>query len=324
MRGKRGFVWGAFVFLLAIGLVAFAARRGGESEHEPRAPRLSPRGSHAEARQEPPLQQDDSAIGTTEGEEPAVEMPEGPDEVAHAEPSESSADPKEEAAPSDEEAAPSDESALPASCDHPFVPSTPGSWRRYAWRQSGENQAAELRIEATSARELESGEREITWNIEVNAGNAQLVTERLTTRCIPGQSAEEPWFGILERSLGLRPVGRDRWRWPAELRAGERFEGTARFDTEGAQMRAPDGAEQPSELRVTRRHSVGEPERVEVPAGSFRAWRVEYEERHAYGERGESGTGVVWVAPDLGMVKSMAENSKGVSQSIELVAFGAR
>lgn len=213
-----------------------------------------------------------------------------------------------------------------ASCEHPFVPSVPGEWRRYAWRQSGESQAAELRIEALSSRELDDGEREITWRVQITASDdhAELAATEMTTRCIPGQRAEEPWFGILERSLGLTPSGEPRWRWPARLRTGERFEGVASFDTEGAEMQAPEGADGPQVLRVTRRHEVGAREAVEVPAGRFRAWRVEYEERHAFGESGETGTGVVWVAPDLGMVKSTARNSQGISQSIELLSFGPR
>ena len=37
---------------------------------------------------------------------------------------------------------------------------------------------------------------------------------------------------------------------------------------------------------------------------------------------GETGTGVLWVAPDVGLVKSEAENSEGVTQTIVLSAMG--
>lgn len=208
-------------------------------------------------------------------------------------------------------------------CEHPLVPSTPGQWRRYAWRQSTEAEAAVLRIEALRARDVEEGEREITWRVEITASDdAELASAEMTTRCAPGHAAEEPWFGILERSLGLRITGAPRWRWPARVRAGARFEGVATFDTRGADMRAPEGADGPMNLRVTRQHVVGAREPVEVPAGRWRAWRVDYEEEHAFGERGERGTGTVWVAPLVGMVRNTAENSRGVQQTIELVGFG--
>jgi hypothetical protein len=212
-------------------------------------------------------------------------------------------------------------------CGHPFVPSRVGEWRRYVWRQAGEERAAELRLEATGTRELEDGQRETSWRVSVTASDdaSQLAQATMTTRCVPGQDAEEPWFGILERSLDLTLTqDTPRWRWPAELVPGRRFEGTASFDPSGSDMRRPDDVVGPQLLRVTRGHVVGSEESVRVPAGSFRAQRVDYEERHAFGERGEDGTGTLWIAADVGLVKSRAENSQGVAQTIELVAFGRR
>ncbi len=241
---------------------------------------------------------------------------ESPPEEPSAPDSEAPAEPEEPVAPSSESAA--------LGCEHPFVPSAPGTWRRYTWQQSGEQRAAELRIEALSARELDDGQREITWRVQVTAvdDHDQLASERMTTRCAPGRDAEEPWFGILERSLSLRLTDAPRWRWPARLRTGDRFEGTAVFDPEGSDMRRPADVQGPLMLRVTRTHVVGEQEAIEVGAGRYRAWRVDYEERHAFGERGEQGTGSVWVAPEVGLVKLRAENSQGVVQTIELTALG--
>lgn len=212
------------------------------------------------------------------------------------------------------------------SCEHPFVATRPGQWRRYVWRQTGEQQAAELYIEALRVRDVDRGEREVTWRIELSPadGGAPLAREELTTRCAPGQSAEEPWFGILERSLGLVPTREARWRWPARLREGDRFSGTASFDASEAEMRVPEGVSGPLVVHVTRSHVVGAREPVEVPAGRWRAWRVGYEEEQTFAERGERGTGTVWVAPEIGMVRSTAENSRGIVQTIELVAHGAR
>lgn len=242
-------------------------------------------------------------------------------------PEEDREDEPEEAEPEEAESAEAEgDPAEAPTCEHPFVPSAPGTWLRYAWQQSGEERGAELRIEALSARELPDGEREITWQVEVTASDdhSELARERMTTRCAPGHDAEEPWFGILERSLSLTLTDDPRWRWPARLRTGDRFEGTATFDPEGSEMRVPSEVRGPEVLRVTRQHVVGAREDVEVPSGSFRAWRVDYEERHAFGVRGERGTGTIWVAPDVGMVKSRAENSEGVVQTIELVARGER
>lgn len=299
---ERSVLWIAGLAALVVGLVAvnLAMRPDAEPDFAPTPDRAGP----------PPA------------EEPAGEEPGPPGEEAEG------GDPSGDAAPAEgegeDEAAEGPAEAL--TCEHPFVPSAPGAWRRYAWQQSGEERGAVLRIQALSTRELEDGEREVTWRVEVTAADdrSELAREEMTTRCAPGRDAEEPWFGILERSLALRLTDEPRWRWPARLRTGERFEGTAIFDPQGADMRIPSEVRGPQVLRVTRRHVVGEREAVEVPAGSYRAWRVDYEERHAFGERGEQGTGTVWVAPEVGMVRSRAENSEGVVQTIELVATGQR
>lgn len=297
----RSVLWIAGLVALVVGLVAInlAMRPDAEPDFAPTSGRAAP--------------------GAAQGEpEPPAEPGEG-DEL----PAELEADEPEVAAPEGEEA---EAAAEALTCEHPFVPSAAGAWRRYSWRQSGEERAAVLRIEARSVRELEDGQREVTWRVEVTAADdrSELAREEMTTRCVPGRDAEEPWFGILERSLALRLTDEPRWRWPARLRAGERFEGTATFDPQGADMRIPAEVRGPQVLRVTRSHVVGEREAVEVPAGSYRAWRVDYEERHAFAERGEQGTGTIWVAPEVGMVRSRAENSEGVVQTIELVASGQR
>ena len=301
MRGKSGLLWVIAGVVLLGGLFAINATvRPDEAALEPTTPPELRRSGTRPAVEPAPDEE--------QAELPRANAPSGPTVEATEEPA-------EEIAPA------------AASCEHPFIPSAPGQWRRYSWRQSGEARAAELRIEALSARELDGGEREITWEVEITAtdSQAELAREAMTTRCVPGRDAEEPWFGILERSLALTMTRQPRWRWPARLRAGATFEGTAAFDTQGAEMRAPDDATGgPELLRVTRSHTVGEREPIEVPAGSWRAWRVDYDERHAFGERGESGSGTVWVASGVGMVKSTAENSQGVSQTIELVAYGPR
>lgn len=298
----RSVLWIAGLVALVVGLVAInlAMRPDAEPDFAP----TSGRAAHGAATGEP-----EPPAEPGEGDEPPAEL---------------EADEPEVAAPEGEEAEAAGEALT---CEHPFVPSAPGTWRRYAWQQSDEDRAAVLRIEALSVRELEDGDREITWRVQVTAADdrSSLASEEMTTRCAPGRNAEEPWFGILERALPAVPTDDPRWRWPASLRTGDRFEGTAHFVPRPSDdVRVPSGAAGPEVLRVTRNHVVGERERVEVPAGSYRAWRVDYEERQAFGDRGESGPGTVWVAPEVGLVKLRAENSRGVVQTIELVAVGPR
>lgn len=302
MRERRGLVWLGVAIALAVGLVVIQRelRRDPEPYFEDDS---LPEGSRADDEERPRADDEARAI------EP-IETP----------PRELRREVEEEPSPSP----PDGDPEVPLDCEHPFVPSARGEWRRYRWQQSGEERSAELRVESLGVREVE-GEREVRWRMTVTdaADASELASERMTTRCTPGREAEEPWFGILERSLGLTlSSARGRWRWPAELARGDRFEGTAIFDTTDAEMRAPDGTGGSRVLRVTRNHVVGEREAVRVPAGRFEAWRVDYEEQHAFGERGERGTGRVWVAPEVGMVRSTAENSQGIVQTIELLSRG--
>lgn len=210
-------------------------------------------------------------------------------------------------------------------CDHPFVAARAGQWRLYRWTSSDLDQAARLLVRARRTIALESGEREVVWLVQANEEeeNELLAEMTLRTRCRPGDDAEEPWFGILERVINLRLTRRtQRWRWPAVLAPGVAFRGTATLDPSHADARMPEGASASSMLIITRNHIVAEREEVQVPGGTFDAWRVVYEERQAFGTHGETGSGTMWVAEDIGLVKSRAENSRGVTQTIELVRFG--
>lgn len=247
--------------------------------------------------------------------EPANPRPEGD------EPTDEADSPDE--APSGED--PSNEEAVESAvvgCDHPLIAAEPRHRRVYRWTQSDIARTAELRIRPRRTRERTDGERVVTWAVRVQAedDDSELGEAEIETRCVPSHDAEEPWFGILERSLGLTLTGASgRWRWPAELAEGMRFEGTASFDPEGSDMQRPPDAVGPLVLRVTRHHVVERRERIEVPAGTFEAWRVAYEENHAFGDRSETGNGVLWVAEGIGLVKSEAENAAGVTQTIELM-----
>jgi len=208
----------------------------------------------------------------------------------------------------------------PARCDHFLIPEV-GTHLRYRWSQSEPEQSVTMHIRGMRARELADGEVQVTWLVQVDGGEGQRQQLRRETRCAPGRSAEEPWFGILEE-VGLEAplLGEPaRWRWPAEFSRGTRFEGTAVFDASDAFARAPAGEEGQTLLRVTRRHEVDGRERVEVPAGAFQAWRVVYEEEQRIGGTGERGPGTMWVAPGVGLVKLRAENAAGVVMTMELL-----
>ena len=210
-------------------------------------------------------------------------------------------------------------------CDHRFVPARDGQWRRYRWTISTEEHVAEITIRAQRTRSLPGGEREVVWLVRANDAESDERLDRLTlrTRCRPGQDAEEPWFGILEASIRLRLTrATARWRWPAELHPAASFRGTASFDPANADARAPEGVEGTHMLTVTRTHIVGEQTQIEVPAGTFTVWPVAYEETQAFGRPGETGSGTIWVAEDVGLVRSRAENSEGIVQTIELVRQG--
>ncbi|MEQ8722160.1 MAG: hypothetical protein RID81_12815 [Sandaracinaceae bacterium] len=211
-----------------------------------------------------------------------------------------------------------------AECGHYLIPEV-GTHLRYRWSQSRPEQSITMHMRSMSARELADGEVEVTWLVQVDGEEGQRQQLRRMTRCAPGGSAEEPWFGVLEE-LGLEAplLGEPaRWRWPAQLSRGVRFEGTAVFDASRAHAAAPDGEEGRTLLRVTRQHEVDGRERVEVPAGAFQAWRVTYEEEQRFGERGERGPGTMWIAPGVGLVKLRAENAAGIIMTMELLGVTA-
>ncbi|MFK7989271.1 MAG: hypothetical protein AB8I08_24845 [Sandaracinaceae bacterium] len=263
-----------------------------------------------------PTSSDDSSSGT---DEPTTEPTAEPTARRHVD----DAPEAREDPPSDDPAGDETEAdSTVVGCDHPLIAAESRHHRIYRWTQSDIARTAELRIRPRRTRERTDGERVVTWAVRVQAedDDSELGEAVMETRCVPSHDAEEPWFGILERSLGLTLTDAPgRWRWPAELAEGLRFEGTASFDPDGSDMQRPPDAVGPLVLRVTRHHVVERRERIEVPAGTFETWRVAYEENHAFGDRSETGNGVLWVAEGIGLVKSEAENAAGVTQTIELI-----
>lgn len=210
-------------------------------------------------------------------------------------------------------------------CDHPLIPARAGQWRDYHWELEPDGFEADTRIQAVRTIQLQNGEREVLWRVRMTSDQSEepLAQITLRTRCAPGDDSEDPWFGIIERGIGHQLTRRTRrWRWPAELGRGVSFRGTATLDPSQADARRPDGVEGEHALVVTRNHIVDERVDVEVPAGTYAAWRIAYEEEHAFGTHGETGTGTYWVAEGVGLVRNRAENSTGSIQTVELVRVG--
>jgi len=208
-------------------------------------------------------------------------------------------------------------------CDHALIPARAGQWRTYRWALSEPPQEVDVRIQAMRTRARDDGEREVVWAIRATTDEDERLEQvALRTRCAPGDEAESPWFGFLERSLNYRDTRRTaQWRWPAELSEGTAFRGTVTFDVSEAAARPPDDAEgEDDHLTVSRNYVVAGREEVEVPAGTFDAWRVVFEERQAFRGPRETGNGTLWVAPEVGLVKSRLENSRGQVQTTELTA----
>jgi hypothetical protein len=226
--------------------------------------------------------------------------------------------------PADVEPAPVEEAAVPG-CDHPLIPSSVGAWRRYRWAQTHTNAdgQGELRIEARAARELGDGEIELTWRARMTAGpDAEPAEATTSTRC-SARSAEEPWFGVVDLATGrtlLRGAGR--WRWPAELSNGLAIDGHAAFRLSPYEIEQLGPEFVRSAEVANRRHRVVGREEIDVPAGHFSAWRVDYEEERALGGHVRQGTGTLWIAPGPGLVRSRAVTARGGVETIELIAQG--
>jgi len=208
-------------------------------------------------------------------------------------------------------------------CDHPLIPARAGQWRTFRWELSEPPQSVEVRIQAMRTRARPDGQREVVWAIRASSDEDERLEQvALRTRCVPDDEAESPWFGFLERSLNYRDTRRTaQWRWPVELAEGTAFRGTVTFDVSEAAARPPDDAEGDDDhLTVSRNYVVAGREEVEVPAGTFDAWRVVFEERQAFRGPRETGNGTLWVAPEVGLVKSRLENSRGQVQTTELTS----
>lgn len=200
-------------------------------------------------------------------------------------------------------------------CAHPFVPTKPGAWRRYALNGPGDSTAVmEFRLLGV---EPSQNERIATWEIVVDSNLFPKFRMEVRPRCAPNGAAESPWFGHMPGDLGFTVRG-DRWRWPRALKRGARFGGTIEFLPTD---RIPQQQLQRGAI-VTRNHMVESPERVTVPAGSFATWRVAFTEVSSFADTTQELKGYLWVAEDVGLVKAVIQEGNRTQERV-LIAYGS-
>lgn len=136
------------------------------------------------------------------------------------------------------------------------------------------------------------------WLTTIRIAGSEPLVLRSASRCGP-EGAEVPWSFVNITGLADVDVG---WRWPVELEVGAEFEGVVTMRMFGREHRA------------RRRHTVGEVERVIVPAGSYEATRVEFVDSADQGEL----RGTVWVRESIGLIRSEREVRPGERVVLEL------
>lgn len=185
-------------------------------------------------------------------------------------------------------------------CAHPLVPIRVGSSSKYAIVLDGGR--GELSYEL-SGREIVGESQTNRWRsrLDLNVEGAAVppLEQEVVTEC-DRNSAEVPWSFVAVP--GLAEVDVD-WRWPKELRVGTRFEGDVILNLLGVR-------------HVTRRrHEVSRRESIEVSAGRFDTWRVDFVDTTP---SGEALPGTAWV-DDHGLVRLDRQTSSTASSTIELL-----
>lgn len=202
-----------------------------------------------------------------------------------------------------------------AICDHPYLP-TGRTWTaRFLVTREGRGGTAAGPASATSAWTLErwtqvDGALELELRIDFEGrtlGN-------LRRRCNEA-GVGDPWFGFLPGIDGI-VQGEDIWQIPRELRPGDAFGGETTLTTRVGRDRGPT-------TTIRRDFLVGEPELVGVPAGRYTTIRIDVAELATSGERVTRRSGAIWLALDVGLVKSRMEGRSG-GRTVELSELSLR
>jgi hypothetical protein len=189
-------------------------------------------------------------------------------------------------------------------CDHhPLFDTAVGTTRTYSMNLDGN--AGELTMALTElARDGEA--RVATWEFSFGLTGGPAVPSRVERRC-DERGAEEPWFGYgMDTMLRLE---NQTWRWPDVLSPDLAFGGEV------------DGVVGTLRLTATREHRVVRREHVQVPAGSFDAWRVETNDAPAAG--GEPHRSTWWVVEGVGLVRSVQQVDADTTLTQELTRYGS-
>lgn len=212
-------------------------------------------------------------------------------------------------------------SAAPAAtggCDHPFVPTAAGAWRRYQVQRSGTTplgqREVEYRIERAAA---EAGAWRTQWRVTVMPSSAGAKDGRsivLQRSCSLGGAAEDPWSG--EVVVDVDKTSGSLWRWPRKLEPGLTFGG--RLDVVPRFAGRP-GV--PELMAIEQHHTVEAEQAIAVPAGEFQTWRVRFDGIHDLGARKAAVSGRLWIARDVGLVESVIKVDD-ISSKTTLLGFG--
>jgi hypothetical protein len=179
--------------------------------------------------------------------------------------------------------APDEAGGAALSCEHPFVPSTPGV--TYEYRSESSSGVGTLRVRVLGVRRA-GDELEVTW---VTEGEPEA---RMVRRC--GEAgAEEPWlaFGSGEGGLEIRD---QTWRVPRSLAIGDEYAGsyTAAVSIPGAEGLG---------VTMQRTHRVVGRETLSAAGRTFDALRVEVEDRSELASEPVAMT--EWIAEEVGLVR---------------------
>jgi hypothetical protein len=201
--------------------------------------------------------------------------------------------------------------ATEAICDHPFIPSEIGTYLRYRLARNGSDDTSVF-VHTLRRTDSLAGRVAQRWQLEASAGQGSASRSYEEAReCIPGGDAEDPWSGFTMSMPGT--VSGSRWRWPRTLDIGREIKGAV-------EVKHPNTT---TGIRIERSHRVIGREVVEVPAGRFDAYRVQFDETTRVADKAFAVKGDIWIAEGVGLVKMVVQDPQG-SGTQELIEHGIR
>jgi len=199
-------------------------------------------------------------------------------------------------------------STATALCPHPFVPTEPGLWWRFIRSSDAGELAVELHVDTV---EPAGAAVRVDWTARLDGRAVSF-----SRRCTPGVDAEDPWFGYAPVGPGTAAVSPTTWRFPWELEDGAVFAGSTTMT-----VSVPLAGVGEVAATTHRRFRVTGREQVETEAGAFDAVRVDFEGSSTSGSLLAQGSGSLWLAAGVGLVRSEERQGDHVVEQ-RLLAFG--